>query len=107
MQTKQPITNAMWQAAHAANGEPLGNGPMCATCGMLAVLGRHPAACERDRRGRLMVWAEAPATAAARTLGRLGGQATARKPLTEAQRAARRANAAKASEALEAKRAKE
>jgi len=41
---------------------------------------------------------------AAAILGRLGGEATARRPLTEAQRQARRANAAKATAARMAQR---
>jgi hypothetical protein len=51
---KTTMTKALWKAAHNQKGEPLGNGPKCATCGDLAAWGAHPA-CEK-KNGKLIVW---------------------------------------------------
>ena len=54
---RKALTKKMAAANYNEKGEPKGNGLKCATCGQLAAWGRHPAACERDIRGRLIVWA--------------------------------------------------
>jgi len=48
------MTAADYKAAHNQKGEPLANGPKCATCGELAAWGSHPA-CE-TKGGKLIVW---------------------------------------------------
>jgi hypothetical protein len=70
-------------AAYSSKGEPLGNGPKCATCGDLAAWGSHPA-CERQR-GKLLLWIPNPAAAA---LGRLAaGKPKSFNPEDRARRA--------------------
>jgi len=49
------MTKKMAEQNYSAKGEPLPFGHRCATCGDMAAWGRHPG-CERDGRGRLMVW---------------------------------------------------
>jgi hypothetical protein len=70
-------------AAFSPKGEPLANGPKCATCGDLAVWGSHPA-CERHL-GKLLLWIPNPAASA---LGRLAaGKPKAFSPEDRARRA--------------------
>lgn len=53
---QKALTKSMRQFCYdPQTGEPLGNGPKCATCGDLAVWGEHHG-CEH-KRGCLVVWA--------------------------------------------------
>jgi hypothetical protein len=53
--TKGTMTKREFDAsAYSPKGEPLANGPKCATCGDLAAWGSHPA-CQRQR-GKLLLW---------------------------------------------------
>lgn len=58
MSNPKPMTKKMREEAHdSKTGVPMGNGPKCATCGLLAVYGEHRG-CETDSKKRLMVWVQ-------------------------------------------------
>jgi hypothetical protein len=55
MTNRIPYTKKLRDSDYHPNGVPRGISHKCVTCGDKATWGTHPV-CERDSRGRLIVW---------------------------------------------------